>query len=193
MIRKIFIITLLLNSCIVYAGNQQYEVLQAETQQMMASSVSDIPPELSSFENKSEEIMWIANMNSKLIYYIPDTDTRINFLKTLHYESKRAGLEPELILGLIKTESSFNKYALSPVGARGYMQIMPFWIDIIGKKEHNLFHLRTNLRYGCTILRYYLNIEHGNLYRALGRYNGSTGKPTYPTSVVNSMKKFIKD
>src|SRR6185436_10656780 len=109
---------------------------------------------------------------------IPDRKTRIDFLKTVHYEAIRSGLDPQLVLGLIQVESGFRKYAVSSAGARGYMQVMPFWINVIGgNADHNLFHLRTNLRYGCVILRHYLDMEKGDLYRALGRYNGSVGRP----------------
>jgi soluble lytic murein transglycosylase-like protein len=104
----------------------------------------------------------------------------------LHYEATRAGLDAQLVLGLIQVESAFRKYAVSSAGARGFMQVMPFWIDAIGQKDHNLFHLRTNLRYGCVILRHYVDIEQGNLFRALGRYNGSLGKPDYPNLVVRA-------
>ncbi len=104
----------------------------------------------------------------------------------MHYEAKRAGLDPQLVLGLIQVESNFRKYAVSRAGARGYMQVMPFWIKLIGSRGHNLFHLRTNLRYGCVILRHYLDIESGDLFRALGRYNGSLGKAEYPTMVVRA-------
>ena len=108
---------------------------------------------------------------------------REDFLITVHYEAKRAGLDPQLVLGLIQVESNFRKYAVSSAGARGYMQVMPFWVRLIGNKDHNLFHLRMNLRYGCVILRHYLDVEKGDLYRALGRYNGSLGRPEYPTLV----------
>jgi soluble lytic murein transglycosylase-like protein len=104
-------------------------------------------------------------------------------LVTVHYEAKRAGLDPEMVLGLIEVESGFRKYAVSSATAMGYMQIMPFWTKVIGSKDHNLFHLRTNLRYGVTILRHYIDIERGDLFRALGRYNGSLGKPEYPNLV----------
>ncbi|MGC2166721.1 MAG: lytic transglycosylase domain-containing protein, partial [Gallionella sp.] len=106
-----------------------------------------------------------------------------DLLKTVHYEATRAGLDPQLVLGLIEVESGFNKYAVSRVGARGYMQVMPFWVEQIGTPDHNLFEPRINLRYGCTILRHYLDIERGNLYRALGRYNGSLGRSKYPNLV----------
>jgi len=120
---------------------------------------------------------------------MPDRLQREEFLVTVHYEAKRAGLDPQLVLGLIQVESNFRKYAVSRAGARGFMQVMPFWIKVIGSEEHNLFHLRINLRYGCVILRHYLDIEKGDLYRALGRYNGSLGKPEYPTLVVRAWQR----
>jgi soluble lytic murein transglycosylase-like protein len=107
----------------------------------------------------------------------------MDLLRSVHYEAKRAGLDPQLVLGLMQVESSFRKYAVSSAGARGYMQVMPFWVKLIGRQDDSLFDLRTNLRYGCTILRHYLDIEKGDLYRALGRYNGSLGKPEYPNMV----------
>jgi soluble lytic murein transglycosylase-like protein len=117
---------------------------------------------------------------------IPNAKARNDFLKTVHYEATRAGLDPQLVLGLIQVESRFRKYAVSKASARGYMQVMPFWVKEIGSKDHNLFHLKTNLRYGCTILRYYLTMENGDLYRALGRYNGSLGQSNYPNQVVRA-------
>ena len=107
----------------------------------------------------------------------------------MQYEAARAGLDPQLVLGLIQQESNFRKYAVSSAGARGYMQVMPFWMSQIGNPEHDLFTLRTNLRYGCTILRYYLDVENGDLFRALGRYNGSLGRSEYPSAVVASMQR----
>jgi soluble lytic murein transglycosylase-like protein len=107
----------------------------------------------------------------------------------VHYEATRAGLDPQLVLGVIQHESAFRKYAVSIVGARGYMQVMPFWTKLIGSPEQNLFHLRTNLRYGCVILRHYLDIENGDVYRALGRYNGSLGQAEYPTAVMTALNR----
>jgi soluble lytic murein transglycosylase-like protein len=113
---------------------------------------------------------------------------RERLLTAIHYEATRAGLDPQMVLGLIQVESGFKKYAISPVGARGLMQVMPFWVRSIGTPDHNLFDLTTNLRYGCTILRHYLDIERGNLFRALGRYNGSLGRAEYPNLVVGAWK-----
>ena len=121
---------------------------------------------------------------------MPDKAYREDFLTTVHYEATRAGLDPQLVLSLIQVESAFKKYAVSRVGAHGYMQVMPFWVKSIGNADHNLFNLRLNLRYGCTILRHYLDIEHGNLFRALGRYNGSLGRATYPNLVLDKQRKY---
>ena len=125
-------------------------------------------------------------MSKKLERRIPDLRTREEFLITVHYEAKRAGLDPQLVLGLIQVESNFRKHAVSSAGARGFMQVMPFWVKLIGTREQNLFHLRTNLRYGCTILRHYLDRERGDYFRALGRYNGSLGQAEYPNMVVRA-------
>ena len=128
-------------------------------------------------------------MSQRLQRRMPDRNGRMQFLKTVHYEATRAGLDPQLVLGLIQVESGFRKYAVSSAGARGYMQVMPFWIGLIGKPDNNLFHLRINLRYGCTILRHYLDIEKGDTYRALGRYNGSLGQAAYPNMVRAAWEK----
>lgn len=119
----------------------------------------------------------------RLARRIPDETYRSELLRAVHYEATRAGLDPQLVLGLIQVESGFKKYALSTAGARGYMQVMPFWTRLIGTPDSNLFHMRTNLRFGCTILRHYLDIEKGDLFRALGRYNGSLGRAEYPNLV----------
>lgn len=178
---------------LAFAGNQQYEALKAETQQLMSQMIADTPPTISSFSNKNEELMWMQAMKKHLNRFSRNVDDDDTLLKTVHYEATRAGLDPVLVLGLIQVESGFKKYAFSSVGARGYMQVMPFWVDLIGKKDHNLFHLRTNLRYGCTILRHYLDKENGNMFRALGRYNGSLGKPEYPNAVFAAETQFRKE
>jgi soluble lytic murein transglycosylase-like protein len=133
-----------------------------------------------------EAVAWLSEMSGRLERRVVDRESRLEFLRAVHYEATRAGLDPQLVLGLIEVESGFKKYAVSSSGARGFMQVMPFWIKVIGRSDDNLFHLRTNLRYGCTILRHYLDIEQGNLYRALGRYNGSLGQSGYPNLVRNA-------
>jgi len=173
---------------LAHAGAQDYEPLAASVQAALQAAISDRPaPELEfpSFDEKR----WLAEMSRRLAHRMPDRTGRMEFLKTVYYEAKRAGLDPQLVLGVIQVESGFHKYAISSAGARGYMQVMPFWVKLIGRKNTDLFHLRVNLRYGCTILRHYLDIEHGNLYRALGRYNGSLGQPDYPNMVRSAWER----
>ena len=130
-------------------------------------------------------------MSERLKRKLPDDQVRLEFLEAAWYESSRAGLDPGLVLGLIQVESAYRKYAVSMVGARGYMQVMPFWTGVVGDSERSkLFHMQTNLRYGCAILRMYIDMEGGNLYLALGRYNGSRGKPQYPDAVRGAWKKW---
>ncbi|HXU94672.1 MAG TPA: lytic transglycosylase domain-containing protein [Gallionella sp.] len=167
----------------VQAGAQKQEALSASVRAVLQHSVSDQAVPKPAFATQYEADVWLNEMSRRLQKRIPDAEYRIDFLSTVHYEATRAGLDPQLVLGLIEVESGFKKYAVSNVGARGYMQVMPFWVKEIGTTEHNLFHLRINLRYGCTILRHYLDIEKGDLYRALGRYNGSLGRPEYPNLV----------
>jgi len=169
-----------------FGGAQIYEPLSASVQAALSRAVSDRGvPELV-FANPADGERWLNDMSGRLAKRIPDPVAREEFLKTAHYEATRAGLDPQLILGIIQVESAFRKYAVSGAGARGYMQVMPFWVKLIGTTEHNLFHLRTNLRYGCTILRHYLDIEKGDLFRALGRYNGSLGQAKYPNTVMRA-------
>ena len=173
----------LLFACAAQAGGQIYTPLSASVRAVLQRSVSDQAPLKLAFASQYEADYWLNEMSRRLEKTMPDEEYRMNFLKTVHYEATRAGLDPQLVLGLIEVESSFNKYAVSKSGARGYMQVMPFWVKEIGTKGQNLFHLRVNLRYGCTILRHYLDIEKGNLFRALGRYNGTLGNPDYPNLV----------
>lgn len=167
----------------VQAGKQRYEPLAASVRAALHASVSDAIAPLLPIADADERARWLAEMSARLQKRIPDPAYRVELLTTVHYEATRAGLDPQLVLGLVQVESNFRKYAISSAGARGYMQVMPFWVDVIGRPEDNLFHLRTNLRYGCTILRHYLDIEKGNLFRALGRYNGSLGRAEYPNLV----------
>lgn len=169
-----------------YCGAQKYEPLSASVQATLHRAIADQAVPVVAFDDEQEARTWLAAMSSRLAKKIPDRVAREELLLTVHYEARRAGLDPQLVLGLIQVESAFRKYAVSSAGARGYMQVMPFWAKLIGTTEHNLFHLRTNLRYGCTILRHYLDIEGGNLFRALGRYNGSLGKAEYPETVLRA-------
>ncbi|MDO9102718.1 MAG: lytic transglycosylase domain-containing protein [Candidatus Nitrotoga sp.] len=166
-----------------HGSAQTYQPLSASVQISFNHFISDQAPPKLTFAAQREYDTWLNNTSRRLEKHIPDASDRVDFLRTVYYEATRAGLDPQLVLGLIQVESGFKKYAVSRVGARGYMQVMPFWLNLIGQREGNLFHLRTNLRYGCIILRHYLDMEKGNLYRALGRYNGSLGKPEYPNLV----------
>ena len=171
------------------AGAQQYEPLAASVQANLAAAIADRAAPDPQFPSLQEKVDWLTEMSARLSRRIPERETRLDLLKTVYYEAKRAGLDPQMVLGLIQVESGFKKYAVSSAGARGYMQVMPFWVKLIGSKDHNLFNMRTNLRYGCIILRHYLDIEQGDLYRALGRYNGSLGKPEYPNMVRGAWEK----
>ena len=174
-----------------YAGTQAEEVLSASVRGVLQRAVSDRAAPRLVFSSQREADDWLNEMSRHVAKRIPDAEYRLDFLKTVHYEATRAGLDPQLVLGLIEVESGFRKYAVSSAGARGYMQVMPFWVRDIGASGQDLFHLSTNLRYGCTILRYYLDIENGDLYRALGRYNGSLGKPEYPNMVRAAWHKYV--
>lgn len=182
----------LLFSTFSFAGNQKYENMKQETINVLKQSVSDSKPEVNSFESNLEKQKWLINVGDKIKIYVPEKMYRDELLTSIHYEATRAGLDPYLILGLIYVESRFNKYVISSAGARGLMQIMPFWVDIIGESSHNVFYIRTNLRYGCTILRHYMELENGNIFRALARYNGSLGKDDYPTKVLKAKKWFLE-
>lgn len=176
-------------SSVCQAGNQREEPLSNSVKALMQKSISDLAAPRLMFASETEAEAWMSDMSQRMAKRLPDVTYRQEFLRSVHYEATRAGLDPQLVLGLIQVESAFKKYAVSSVGARGYMQVMPFWVKSIGNADHNLFHLRLNLRYGCTILRHYLDIERGDLYRALGRYNGSLGKPQYPNLVVGAWRK----
>jgi len=177
---------------VALAGAQQYEPLSASVQAAMSRAVSDKGVPQLRFKEPEDGYRWLLEMSDRLAKRIPDAKYRVELLKTVHYEATRAGLDPQLVLGIIHVESGFKKYAVSTAGARGLMQVMPFWVNLIGEGEHNLFHLRTNIRYGCVILRHYLDIEKGDLYRALGRYNGSLGKPDYPNLVLAAWRGTFK-
>ena len=157
----------------------------AELRQILldAASASD------SFSDRFDAEVWLTDMSRRLERQVRDPGERIRILTRVHYEARRAGLEPELVLAVIDVESNFDRYAISVAGALGLMQVMPFWLDEIGRPGDNLLHIDTNLRYGCTILKYYLDKENGDLRRALGRYNGSLGKRKYPNKVIDRLTR----
>jgi soluble lytic murein transglycosylase-like protein len=165
---------LLINSA--YAGNQQEEKLSADVQTSLHSAIiNPIQPHLV-FTDKEKAAAWLLDMSNRL--------------KGVAYESIRAGLDPQLVLSLITVESRFNKYAISSAGARGIMQVMPFWQRQIGARDQDLLNVQTNIRFGCTILRHYLQLERGDMFMALGRYNGSRGQATYPNLVFGALNRY---
>ena len=183
--KLIFTIFVLLFSGISSANNPRYEQLAASTQTIILHDTSDQAASYTEYAAVADNVTWLISMSRRLEKYMPDILEREAFLRTVYYEATRAGLDPQLVLSVIQVESGFKKYAVSHAGARGYMQVMPFWVGVIGHQDHNLFHLRVNLRYGCTILRHYLDKEKGDYFRALGRYNGSLGAASYPQLVFN--------
>lgn len=188
-LQKLSFIFLISASLVCHGGNQREEQLSHSVKAQMQKSISDLGAPKLMFANDIVGQAWLAEMSERLKKRLPDQAYREDFLRSVHYEASRAGLDPQMVLGLIHVESAFKKYAVSSVGARGYMQVMPFWVKSIGSSDQNLFHLKLNLRYGCTILRHYIDIERGDLYRALGRYNGSLGKPQYPNLVLGAWRK----
>lgn len=175
------------------AGRQREEDLSDAVRSALSAAVAaDAPPhpEFPGTTQRMAYLRWLTAMSQRLQPRKTERRTRVEFLETLWYESRRAGLEPDLVLGVVQVESNFRKYAVSSAGARGFMQVMPFWTQVIGSPDHNLFHLRTGLRYGCTILRHYLDIERGDMYRALARYNGSLGKNSgYSEKVLGAWRR----
>ena len=176
------------------AGTQAEEPLADAVRTALSASIANSAPPKPSFariEDRLAYLRWLGAMSDKLKPRKAERQTRIEFLETLWYESKRASLQPELVLGLVQVESGFRKYAISSAGARGYMQVMPFWARLIGDGDASrLFHMQTNLRFGCVILRHYLEREQGDLFMALGRYNGSRGRPEYPSAVLGARKQW---
>lgn len=177
------------------AGGQVEEPLADSVRSALSSAVANSAPPVPEFvdtESYLRYLRWMGAITFRLRRSKPDFDTRREFLQTAWYESRRAGLDVSLVLGLIQVESAFRKFAVSPVGARGYMQVMPFWTRLIGDGDvQKLFDMRINLRFGCVILRHYLDRERGDLFLALGRYNGSRGKAAYPDAVFAAQKNWL--
>ena len=178
-----------------WAGAQVEEPLANAVRSALAAAVNDTAPPRPSFDTMNARLVylrWLGEMSGRLRKRESEHLRRVEFLETAWYESTRAGLEPSLLLGLIQVESGFRKYAVSSAGARGYMQVMPFWARLIGDGDAaRLFHMQTNLRFGCVILRHYLDLERGDLYMALGRYNGSRGRSEYPNAVFASQRQWL--
>jgi soluble lytic murein transglycosylase-like protein len=178
-----------------HAGAQAEEPLADSVRLALAAAIGDAAPPEPSFDTMDERLVylrWLGEMSQRLRKREAEHMRRVEFLKTLWYESKRAGLEPSLLLGLVQVESGFRKYAVSSAGARGYTQVMPFWARLIGDgNTARLFNMQLNLRFGCVILRHYLGQERGDMFMALGRYNGSRGRPEYPNAVFASQRLWV--
>jgi soluble lytic murein transglycosylase-like protein len=176
------------------AGAQAEEPLIDSVRTALSAAIASAAPPRPAFastEARMAYLRWLSATSERLKRRHSEHSTRVEFLQTAWYESKRAGLEPDLVLGLVQVESAFRKYAISAVGARGYMQVMPFWARLIGDGDPaRLFHMQTNLRFGCVILRHYLDREGGDLFLALGRYNGSRGRPEYPSAVFAARQQW---
>lgn len=197
-IAKLLLVTLLFSGGIanIATANQKEEALSDSVKTSLRGAISQVGPGTLFFDTPQEEQAWLQEMSRRLDKILPSDSilrhpkTQKDFLTAVHYEATRAGLSPQLVLAVIHVESAFRQHAISSAYARGYMQVMPFWVDYIGDTEHHsLFALRTNLRYGCVILRHYLDVEKGDVVRALARYNGSLGKTTYPDLVFKKYHK----
>ena len=179
---------------VVFAGGQLEEPLVDSVRTALSAAIANNAPPVPEFSDTAARLTylrWLGAMSQRLRNRKPDLETRKEFLQTVWYETRRAGLDATLVLGLIQVESAFRKFAVSSVGARGYMQVMPFWTRLLGDGDASrLFHMQTNLRFGCVILRHYLGRESGNLFMALGRYNGSRGKSPYPDAVMLAAKQW---
>ncbi len=178
----LFTLCLFVTSNSSLASSQQFD---PELRKLLQQAINSP----NGFKDKFDAEVWLQDMSNRLSRFIKDPIERITLLKSIHYEAKRANLEPELVLAVIEVESHFDQFAISVSGARGLMQVMPFWLDEINLSDKNLFKIRTNLRMGCTILRYYMDRESDNLGPALARYNGSYGKTKYPNKVSRALKK----
>jgi len=177
------------------AGAQIEEPLIDSVRTALSSAIHNKAPPVPQFANTEARLAylrWLGEMSERLRKKVADAPSRIEFLQTAWYEAKRSGLDVSLVLGLVQVESNFRKFAVSSAGARGYMQVMPFWTRVIGDSDSaKLFHMQTNLRFGCVILRHYLDRENGDLFMTLGRYNGSRGKSPYPNAVFSNQRLWV--
>ena len=168
---------------VAWAGSP--EPLEPELREKLREAIESAD----SFHDRFDAEVWLTDMSNRLSKRMPNAEERLELLRLVHHEATRAELPPELVLAVIEIESGFDRFAISVVGAQGLMQIMPFWLDEIGHPDDNLFHAKTNLRMGCTILRHYLDREKGDLRKALARYNGSAGKRKYPDKVFRALSQ----
>lgn len=178
------------NMPVAQAAQQQYEPMADSVRLALRNVIDDTRPINPIFQNTDQRLDWLAQMSKRLAKRIPSFGERIQLIKTIRYEAQRAGLDPQLVFALIEVESNFRSDAISSAGARGLMQVMPFWTDLLSNGDaRQLFEPRVNIRYGCLILRHYLDKENGNLDRALARYNGSLGSMTYPNLVYDRLDR----
>ncbi|MCZ6881749.1 MAG: lytic transglycosylase domain-containing protein [Gammaproteobacteria bacterium] len=178
-------LTPLLSMLIVAAAYSSTSQPESELRRLLQEAISSD----AGFDDRFDAEVWLLDMSRRLEPFIEDPETRISLLKRLHYEATRVNLPPELVLAVIEVESRFDRFAISVSGARGLMQIMPFWLEEIGISDTNLFRVRTNLRLGCTILRYYMDMESNDLMRALARYNGTLGRQDYPIKIIGALNQ----
>jgi soluble lytic murein transglycosylase-like protein len=178
------LITALLLSALPLSAKAQEQTPDPELIELLKVAASEVD----SFPDHFDAQVWLTDMSARLARQVDDPQERIEILQRVHREATKADLPPELVLAVIDVESNFDRFAISVVGARGLMQIMPFWLEEIGRPDDNLMQVETNLRFGCTILKYYLEMEKGNIPRALGRYNGSLGKRNYPNKVLDKLR-----
>ena len=185
-IRFIPLLLFIINALVitqVTADTQAVDV-DPELRQLLTAAINSSE----SFDDRFHAEVWLLDMSNRLKFFIKDEKTRLSMLKNIHLEATRARLQPELVLALIEVESYFDSYAISKAGAQGIMQVMPFWLDEIGRPDDNLITMKTNLRMGCTILKYYMEMEDNDLHRALARYNGSYGSKIYSNKVLNALR-----
>jgi len=176
---------LLVSLCVLPATASADEIQEVDPE--LITMLKQAASESDSFKDHFEATVWLTDMSHRLRKKVPNKELRVRLLKNIHYEATRAKLDPGLVMSIVDVESNFNPYAISRAGARGLMQVMPFWLKEIGKPGDSLFDVRTNLRFGCTILKHYLKKEKGNITAALARYNGSRGRYNYPKKVYYAL------
>ncbi len=190
MYRRLIIAFSIINICsYAYAGINENKLAKEVQVRFDAGTISMVNQHMTKGYQAKQQA-WINDMSQRMKKWVPNQLVRERLLGIIQYEAVRSGLDPQLVLSIITVESRFNKYAISEAGALGFMQVMPFWPKKIGTGGQNLLDTQTNIRYGCTILKYYLDMEHGNLYNALGRYNGSRGNSKYPTLVLSAYHQY---
>ncbi len=190
MVRPVKRLRLIASICLgvlLYCGTAMASLSQRDDPELRHALLEAVQ-DAGSFDDRFEAEVWLLDMASRLSRRLPDSSERLRLLKLVHYEASRVQLPPELVLAVIEVESNFDRWAISVAGAQGLMQVMPFWLEELGRPQDSLHHIETNLRFGCTILRHYLDIEKGDLKRALGRYNGSLGRMEYPNRVLDALR-----